>query len=241
MEGQYTATLPLRLTRADAVLHLDFPRLLCVSRVLKRLLFSEQRPDLPPGCPECLDPSFLAYVWRSHDRWRDSMPELLEEAASRLPVGRLRDPVQVERFLPALSQPRGLTGSGERGGRPAACREESSGPSSSSAACSLPWPRSLWDSPPGPSRPPHRWPSAGPGTALRSRRPSSSPRCPATESFRRRRPGRFAAVTGRGRSGRDSVLWRLAVRGLPGGKSRLIPAQCIFVGPPGGEDLRIRP
>lgn len=102
IEGQYTATLALRLTRADALLHLDFPRLTCLARVLRRVLVQGPRPDLPPGCPERLDPSFLRYVWRSHDPEESTVPELRDEAAMRMPVGRLRAPGQVQRFLDAL-------------------------------------------------------------------------------------------------------------------------------------------
>jgi adenylate kinase family enzyme len=102
IEGQYTSTLALRLTRADAVLHLDLPRLVSVVRVLSRVLFPGPRPDLPARCPERLDPSFLSYVWTNQDRLRPLVLDLLDEAAARIPVGRLRDAPQVERFLEAL-------------------------------------------------------------------------------------------------------------------------------------------
>ena len=102
IEGQYTGTLPLRLARADAVLHLDFPRLVCMVRVLGRVVSQAPRPDLPPRCPDRFDPTFVRYVWTSHERWRSWVPDLLDEAATRMPVGRLRDATQVERFLAAL-------------------------------------------------------------------------------------------------------------------------------------------
>jgi adenylate kinase family enzyme len=102
IEGQYTGSLALRLTRADAVLHLDMPRLTCLRRVLERSLIPAPRPDLPPGCPERVDPVFLKFVWTNHERGVPRVREMLDEASKRLPVGRLRDPAQVERFLEAL-------------------------------------------------------------------------------------------------------------------------------------------
>lgn len=102
IEGQYTESLPLRLARADSVLQLDLPRLTCMSRIIRRALVPEHRPDLPPGCPERISPTFWTFVWTNHDRGVPRVRELLEEAARALPVGRLRDPQQVERFLAAL-------------------------------------------------------------------------------------------------------------------------------------------
>ncbi len=102
IEGQYTGTLALRLTRADAVLHLDLPRLVSMKRILQRVFFPGPRPDLPPGCPERLDPVFIEFVWTNHERVRPRVLGLLEEAATRMPVGRLRDATQVERSLAGI-------------------------------------------------------------------------------------------------------------------------------------------
>jgi len=77
MDGNYGGTLPIRLARADTVIHLDFPRRVCLWRVLKRtaLQFGKTRPDMTPGCPERFDAAFLAYIWRYR---RDHRPRLVE-------------------------------------------------------------------------------------------------------------------------------------------------------------------
>lgn len=70
MDGNYDRTLPLRLARADGVILLDYPRRLCLLGVLRRVRASRGRvrPDMAPGCPERLDWSFLAWVWRFRGR-----------------------------------------------------------------------------------------------------------------------------------------------------------------------------
>src|SRR5690242_2688376 len=64
VEGNYAGTLGLRLPRADTVIWLDYPRHVCLYRVLKRILLwrGRVRPDMAPGCPEKLDGAFLRYV-----------------------------------------------------------------------------------------------------------------------------------------------------------------------------------
>jgi len=64
MDGNYHRTLPPRLARADTVIHLDFPRWHCLTRICKRVLlncnFNQTRPDMAPGCSEQWDWEFLA-------------------------------------------------------------------------------------------------------------------------------------------------------------------------------------
>ncbi|MEE1878430.1 topology modulation protein [Altererythrobacter litoralis] len=66
IEGTYGGTLDERLPGADTVVYLDYPIPLCFWRVLKRILTwrGRARPDMPEGCPERLDLSFLLYVAR---------------------------------------------------------------------------------------------------------------------------------------------------------------------------------
>jgi adenylate kinase family enzyme len=64
IDGNYGGSMDRRLARADTVILLDYPGLLCVWRVLKRVttLRGKVRPDAAPGCPERFDLEFLAYV-----------------------------------------------------------------------------------------------------------------------------------------------------------------------------------
>jgi adenylate kinase family enzyme len=65
MEGNYLRTLPPRLARAHTVIVLDLPRLLCLRRVLLRMIrsYGRTRPEMAEGCPERFDPKFLNYIW----------------------------------------------------------------------------------------------------------------------------------------------------------------------------------
>src|SRR5262245_32584770 len=64
MDGNYSGTFDLRMPRADTVIWLDFSRMICMRRVLLRIVkgYGRTRQDLPEGCPEKFDPVFLRYV-----------------------------------------------------------------------------------------------------------------------------------------------------------------------------------
>ena len=67
-----------RLRQADRVVLMEFGRLACLARVLKRTraYYGQDRPDLAPGCPERLDPEFLRWVvWDGRTRKRRALFE----------------------------------------------------------------------------------------------------------------------------------------------------------------------
>lgn len=55
-----------RFAEADQILYLDFPRRVCLPRVLKRWLTyrGKTRPDMGEGCEEKVDREFLLWVLR---------------------------------------------------------------------------------------------------------------------------------------------------------------------------------
>jgi adenylate kinase family enzyme len=55
-----------RFRRADTVVFLDLSRATCLWRALRRLVRDRRRPraDLPEGCSEGFDLSFLRWIWR---------------------------------------------------------------------------------------------------------------------------------------------------------------------------------
>lgn len=104
IDGNYGATLGVRLAAADTVIFLDFPRLLCLWRVVCRFLAyrGHSRPDMAPGCPEQLDREFLYWIW--HDFPRNTHPgilNLLAEHAAGKHVHILRTPRAVTALLAA--------------------------------------------------------------------------------------------------------------------------------------------
>lgn len=104
MDGTSPGTLDLRLPRADMVIWLRMPRLLCIARVLKRRILhsGRSRPEMAPGCPEKIDREFLTYIWNFE---RTETPEIraaLAQHGPDVPVVTLRSPAEVRDLLARL-------------------------------------------------------------------------------------------------------------------------------------------
>lgn len=106
IDGNYSRTMDIRLAAADTIIYLDFPRHLCVWRVLKRAIQyrGRTRPDMGPGCPEKLaDRDFLAWVWNYPSRSRpDTLQRLADCREAGKTVIRLCSPRAVRQFLESL-------------------------------------------------------------------------------------------------------------------------------------------
>jgi adenylate kinase family enzyme len=105
MDGNFGGTIELRMAAADTIIFLDFPRTLCLWRVVWRWLThrGRTRPDMTPGCPERLDGPFLLWIWRDFPRRnRPNILRLLEEYGARKQVMVLRLPRDVQRLLQPL-------------------------------------------------------------------------------------------------------------------------------------------
>jgi adenylate kinase family enzyme len=81
IEGNYSAAIDLRIAAADAVIFLNFPRLICFGRVLWRMArhYNATRKDMAAGCKERIDIPFLKYVWNYN---KTRLPVLLEKLES---------------------------------------------------------------------------------------------------------------------------------------------------------------
>lgn len=77
MDGTSPGTMDLRLPRADLVLWLRLPRLLCIARVIMRRIryAGRSRPEMADDCPEKIDLEFLRYIWNFE---KNEVPEVLE-------------------------------------------------------------------------------------------------------------------------------------------------------------------
>lgn len=101
IDGSYDRTLDIRLLRADTVIFLDYPRHLCVWRVLKRIAssFGKVRSDMAEGCPEKIDLTFLRFVWNYR---RDRYPIVRECLQNHYANGHLfvfKHPAYAAQFL----------------------------------------------------------------------------------------------------------------------------------------------
>jgi adenylate kinase family enzyme len=101
MDGNYSGTLELRLTRADAVVFFDVPRWTCVRGVLARWMEhrGRPRPELPPDCPERIDFKFLAWIWSYPEHSRPRIVNALERAGTGVEVVTIGSHADASRLL----------------------------------------------------------------------------------------------------------------------------------------------
>lgn len=101
MDGNFGGTMELRLAACDTVIYLDFPRMICLYRAVKRILtyYNRTRPDMGEGCRERLDFEFLHWVWTFRKRAKPEIEERLKRAGKDKKIFRLRSPQEVEKFL----------------------------------------------------------------------------------------------------------------------------------------------
>jgi adenylate kinase family enzyme len=101
MDGNYSNTYDVRMPRADTVIWLDYPRSVCIRRVLLRVLtgYGRTRPDLPEGCPERFDFAFLRYIWEFPAKHHPRIVSGIEQYGAHLRVIRLGNDREAEDFL----------------------------------------------------------------------------------------------------------------------------------------------
>lgn len=104
IDGNYGSSLAPRASRADTIIHLDYPTALCLWRACKRIFttYGRVRADSAPGCPEQFDPSFLGYIALFRTRKRAKLIRLV--AGFRGTVICFTRPAQAEHWLASLAQ-----------------------------------------------------------------------------------------------------------------------------------------
>ncbi|MHC4342677.1 MAG: DNA topology modulation protein [Planctomycetota bacterium] len=103
-DGNYGATLEIRLARADTILFMDMPRRLCLWRILKRRIRyrGRARPDVAPGCPENVDWEFFRWIWNFPKQSRPLTLAKIAQAEPGTRVEILKSGGDVRRFLSTL-------------------------------------------------------------------------------------------------------------------------------------------
>ena len=104
MDGNYGGTLDERLAACDTVIFLDFPRWICLWRLIRRRIryAGRSRPDLPDGCPERLSREFVRWVWTYPTRRRQAILDKLATLEEVKRVVVLRSVAAVNDFLSTL-------------------------------------------------------------------------------------------------------------------------------------------
>ena len=99
-DGNYLSSLEFRLSKAEAVIFLDFKRSVCIYRVIKRYFKHRRgtRPDMAEGCGEKIDLEFTKWLWSFPKKVRPQMIEILAKYPEKNIVA-LRNSKEVKEFL----------------------------------------------------------------------------------------------------------------------------------------------
>jgi adenylate kinase family enzyme len=101
MDGNYSGTFDLRMPRADTAIWLDYPRTVCLRRVLWRVIkgYGRTRPDLPDGCPEHFEAQFLRFIWNFPAKSRPHIVDGLQRFGGHLRVFHFTRDSEADAFL----------------------------------------------------------------------------------------------------------------------------------------------
>lgn len=104
LEGNYGRTMAWRISKADTVIFLDYPRWICMLRVVKRVLshYGKTRPDMADGCAEQFDWGFMKWVWNYAKQDRPKTLRKVEEGGKGKRILHLRSPMELDVFLSSL-------------------------------------------------------------------------------------------------------------------------------------------
>lgn len=100
VDGTYLKMHHLVWPRADTIVFLDFPRAICLWRVLSRYLAhrGRARPDMTAGCPEKIDLEFIEFIWTFSADYRPRIISRLNELRADQRVIMLSGAADVTRF-----------------------------------------------------------------------------------------------------------------------------------------------
>lgn len=101
MDGNFGGTMEIRLAACDTAIFLDFPRITCLYRILKRRIKyrNTNRPDMSEGCNEKIDLDMLGWVWNFPITAKPKIDEKLREFESKKTIICLKSDREVEKFL----------------------------------------------------------------------------------------------------------------------------------------------
>ena len=104
LDGNFSSSRRMRFDAADTIILLDFPRWLCLWRVIRRRFQFrfQDRPDRARGCSEQLNLYLLKHIWSFPSRLRPPLVKDVSEYSALLEVIVLRSPRQTRKFLASV-------------------------------------------------------------------------------------------------------------------------------------------
>lgn len=105
LDGNYGATLDIRLRHSDTIIFLDINRATCLIRALWRSVasYGKRRPDMAEGCEERLDFAFAKWIWEYPVTRKPEISKSLNALSSDKKVVILSSAKEVKQFLNNLS------------------------------------------------------------------------------------------------------------------------------------------
>jgi len=107
MDGTGLGSFHLRLPRADLVIWLRLPRVVCLWRAISRTIRyrGRNRPEMPEGCPERLTPDMVGYIWNFERHAAPKIKAAFQQFGPDVPVLQLKSRRQVRELLDLLAAP----------------------------------------------------------------------------------------------------------------------------------------
>lgn len=104
IDSNYSGTMHLRLQRADTVIFLDYPTLLCLYRIFKRrwIYRGKTRLDMAEGCIEKVDWQFINWVLTYRRTRRPKIIQKLNALKTEKTIHIFTSPAQTNQFLNQL-------------------------------------------------------------------------------------------------------------------------------------------
>lgn len=104
IDGNSARTLDLRLPRAQLVIWLRLPRLVCIWQALRRwwMFRGQTRPEMADGCPEKMDLEFLRYIWTFEQEQTPEIEQMIARYGADVPVMVLRKRADLNQLLARL-------------------------------------------------------------------------------------------------------------------------------------------
>jgi adenylate kinase family enzyme len=105
MDGTFSESFDLRFPRADIIILVNMPRLLCLYRVITRKLKyskTNRRIDMAEGCDETFDLNFYKYIWTFNQKVLPKIDEAIKRHQCESKLISLRSPKEVEIFISKL-------------------------------------------------------------------------------------------------------------------------------------------
>lgn len=104
IDGNYNGTMDIRLDATDTVIFLDFNRVLCTYRALKRMIQyrNRKRPDMAEGVEERFDLKFIKWIWNYPKTIRPVVLKRLEKLPNDKVIIILKSPKEAQRFLNSI-------------------------------------------------------------------------------------------------------------------------------------------